>query len=108
VSPETDHGSLPNMKWSFANSHRRLEGGRWSHETTIRDLPIPTEHRSGGAGRTFGRDAAGWPELTNRPSGTQNGTERERHAAFLDASGGVRSGFNPSWFSGASFSATRM
>ena len=35
-------------------------------------------------------------ELTNWPSGTHSGTEHERHAAFLNALGGVRSGFNPS------------
>lgn len=23
--PSTDHGSMPNMKWSFANSHKRME-----------------------------------------------------------------------------------
>ena len=41
--PRTDHGSLPNMKWSFANSHMRLEEGGWARETTIRELPISKE-----------------------------------------------------------------
>ena len=25
--PSTDHGTLPNMKWSFADSHTRIEVG---------------------------------------------------------------------------------
>ena len=36
------------------------------------------------------------PELTNWPPGTHSGTEHEHHAAFLNASGGVRRGLNPS------------
>jgi oxalate decarboxylase len=28
--PRTDHGTLPNMKWSFADSHMRLEEGGWA------------------------------------------------------------------------------
>ena len=40
--PATDHGSLPNMKWSFADSHMRLEEGGWARETTIRELPVST------------------------------------------------------------------
>jgi oxalate decarboxylase len=40
--PKTDSGSLPNMKWSFADSHMRLEEGGWARETTIRELPIST------------------------------------------------------------------
>ncbi|MBB3904074.1 oxalate decarboxylase family bicupin [Methylobacterium brachythecii] len=38
--PKTDHGTLPNLKWSFADSHMRLEEGGWARQTTIRELPI--------------------------------------------------------------------
>lgn len=38
--PRTDRGLLPNLKWSFADSHMRLENGGWARETTIRELPI--------------------------------------------------------------------
>jgi oxalate decarboxylase len=38
--PQTDHGSMPNLKWSFADSHMRIEQGGWARETTIRELPI--------------------------------------------------------------------
>src|SRR5690349_5933357 len=40
--PRTDHGTLPNMKWSFADSHARIEDGGWARETTVRELPIST------------------------------------------------------------------
>ncbi|MER2269084.1 oxalate decarboxylase family bicupin [Methylobacterium oxalidis] len=38
--PRTDHGTMPNLKWSFADSHMRLEEGGWARQTTIRELPI--------------------------------------------------------------------
>jgi oxalate decarboxylase len=41
--PRTDHGTLPNMKWSFADSHMRLEEGGWARETTVRELPVSKE-----------------------------------------------------------------
>lgn len=40
--PKTDKGSLPNMRWSFADSHTRIEPGGWARETTVRELPIAT------------------------------------------------------------------
>lgn len=41
--PPTDHGTLPNLKWSFADSHNRLQPGGWARQTTIRELPIAKE-----------------------------------------------------------------
>jgi len=41
--PRTDHGSLPNLRWSFADSRMRLEEGGWARQTTVRELPIATE-----------------------------------------------------------------
>jgi oxalate decarboxylase len=38
--PKTDHGTMPNLKWSFADSHMRLEDGGWARQTTIRELPV--------------------------------------------------------------------
>src|SRR5262249_33078605 len=38
--PQTDHGTLPSLKWSFADSHNRLEHGGWARQTTGRELPI--------------------------------------------------------------------
>lgn len=40
VPPRTDSGLMPNLKWSFADSHMRIEDGGWARETTIRELPI--------------------------------------------------------------------
>jgi oxalate decarboxylase len=40
--PRTDHGTLPNLKWSFADSHNRLEEGVWARQTTVREMPIAT------------------------------------------------------------------
>jgi oxalate decarboxylase len=38
--PETDSGSLPNMKFSFGMAHNRLEEGGWAREVTVRELPV--------------------------------------------------------------------
>ena len=40
--PKTDHGTMPNLKWSFTDSHMRLEEGGWARQTTIRELPVST------------------------------------------------------------------
>lgn len=42
VPPPTDHGTIPNMKFSFSDAHMRLEPGGWSREVTVRELPIAT------------------------------------------------------------------
>ncbi len=39
ISPETDNGSLPNLKFSFGMAHNRLEEGGWAREVTVRELP---------------------------------------------------------------------
>ena len=39
-SPTSDHGTMPNLKWSFADSHMRIEEGGWAREVTVRELPI--------------------------------------------------------------------
>ena len=43
VAPETDAGTVPNLKWAFALSHNRVLSGGWARETTTRELPISTE-----------------------------------------------------------------
>ncbi len=40
--PETDHGLLPNLKFSFSQAHNRLEEGGWAREVTARELPVAT------------------------------------------------------------------
>jgi oxalate decarboxylase family bicupin protein len=41
--PSTDHGGMENMRWSFSDSHVRIEEGGWTRETTIRELPTSKE-----------------------------------------------------------------
>jgi oxalate decarboxylase len=38
--PETDEGTLPSLKWSFADCHNRLSPGGWARQTTGRELQI--------------------------------------------------------------------
>jgi len=42
VPPVTDAGTLPNMKFSFSDTHMQLNHGGWSREVTVRELPIAT------------------------------------------------------------------
>lgn len=42
VPPPTDAGTIPNLKFSFSDTHMRLEPGGWSREVTARELPIAT------------------------------------------------------------------
>jgi oxalate decarboxylase len=41
--PETDSGTVPNLRFSFGDSHNRLESGGWAREVTRRELPVATE-----------------------------------------------------------------
>jgi oxalate decarboxylase len=43
VSPVTDAGTIPNLKWPFALSRNRVLSGGYARETTVRELPISTE-----------------------------------------------------------------
>lgn len=41
--PTTDHGDFKNMRWSFADSHMRIEEGGWTRQTTRRELDSSVE-----------------------------------------------------------------
>jgi oxalate decarboxylase len=41
--PPTDHGTVPNLKFSFAAAHNRLLSGGWAREITVRELPVATQ-----------------------------------------------------------------
>ena len=43
ASPDTDAGTIPNLKFSFAAAHNRLAPGGWAREVTVRELPVATE-----------------------------------------------------------------
>jgi oxalate decarboxylase len=40
VPPSTDHGTLPNLRFSFSDAHMRLEPGGWTRQVTVRELGI--------------------------------------------------------------------
>ncbi|MFK4656148.1 oxalate decarboxylase [Bradyrhizobium japonicum] len=40
VPPSTDHGTLPNLRFSFSDAHMRLEPGGWTRQVTQRELGI--------------------------------------------------------------------
>ena len=40
VPPSTDHGTLPNLRFSFSDSHVRLESGCWTRQVTVRELGV--------------------------------------------------------------------
>src|SRR5260370_42323294 len=45
--PPTDHGTLPDLKWSFADTHTRVSEGGWARHTTARELTIAPEFAAG-------------------------------------------------------------
>jgi oxalate decarboxylase len=40
ASPDTDSGTIPNLKFSFAAARNRLAPGGWAREVTVRELPV--------------------------------------------------------------------
>ena len=42
MPPATDAGSVPNLRFSFADAHPRVEPGGWAREVTQRELPVAT------------------------------------------------------------------
>jgi oxalate decarboxylase len=38
--PSTDHGTLPNLRFSFADAHVRMESAGWTRQITVRELPV--------------------------------------------------------------------
>ncbi len=42
IPPRTDSGTMPNLRFSFADTHVRLQPGGWTNEVTERELPIAT------------------------------------------------------------------
>ena len=41
--PVTDHGDMPNFKYSFAKEFNRQQPGGWARQVTVKDLPIAKE-----------------------------------------------------------------
>jgi oxalate decarboxylase len=43
ASPQTDSGTVPNLKFPFAAARNRILTGGWAREVTARELPVATE-----------------------------------------------------------------
>jgi oxalate decarboxylase len=43
VAPDTDAGTVANLKFSYAQAHNRVLSGGWAREITTRELPVATE-----------------------------------------------------------------
>jgi len=43
VSPVTDAGTIPNLKFPYAMARNRVLSGGWAREITVRELPVATE-----------------------------------------------------------------
>jgi oxalate decarboxylase len=43
VSPVTDGGTIPNLKFPYAMARNRVLSGGWAREITVRELPVATE-----------------------------------------------------------------
>jgi oxalate decarboxylase len=43
ASPQTDSGTVPNLKFPFAAARNRILTGGWAREVTVRELPVATE-----------------------------------------------------------------
>ena len=62
IPPRTDAGTMPNLRFSFADAHVRLQPGGWTNEVTQLELPIATEisgvqmHLNGGDTMTGTRE----------------------------------------------------
>jgi oxalate decarboxylase len=41
--PPTDRGTLPTLRWSFADSHVKMREGGWSRQATAREIPASTD-----------------------------------------------------------------
>src|SRR5713226_4499828 len=38
--PSTDHGTLPNLRFSFSDAHMRQESGGWTRQVTVREFGV--------------------------------------------------------------------
>src|ERR1700675_1369658 len=63
--PSTDHGTLPNLRFSFADAHMRLESGGWTRQVTARELGVSKDI----AGVNMRLNAGGIRELHGHKQG---------------------------------------
>jgi oxalate decarboxylase len=64
--PVTDSGTLPTLRWSFADSHIKMREGGWSRQTTAREIPasdialVNMRLKAGGVRELHWHKAAEW------------------------------------------------
>lgn len=64
--PITDSGTLPTLRWSFADSHIKMREGGWSRQTTAREIPasdialVNMRLKAGGVRELHWHKAAEW------------------------------------------------
>ena len=75
VPPSTDHGTLPNLRFSFSDAHLRQEAGGWTRQVTVRELGISKDI----AGVNMRLNAGGVRELHWHKAGRM-GLHALRHA----------------------------
>src|ERR1700685_163221 len=70
--PATDHGTLPNLRFSFEDAHMRLESGGWTRQVTVRELGISKNIagvnmrlNAGGVRELHWHKAAEWAYMLN-------------------------------------------
>jgi oxalate decarboxylase len=67
ISPATDAGTIPNLKFPYAMARNRVLSGGWAREITRRELPIANE--IAGVDMRLTRAASVSCTGTRRPSG---------------------------------------
>jgi oxalate decarboxylase len=72
VPPSTDHGTLPNLRFSFSDSHVRQETGGWTRQVTVRELGVSKDIagvnmrlNAGGVRELHWHKAAEWAYMLN-------------------------------------------
>jgi oxalate decarboxylase len=72
VPPSTDSGTLPNLRFSFADAHMRLESGGWTRQVTQRELGVSKDIagvnmrlNAGGIRELHWHKAAEWAYMLN-------------------------------------------
>src|SRR4030088_1433249 len=72
VPPSTDHGTLPNLRFSFADAHMRQEPGGWTRQVTQRELGVSKDIagvnmrlNAGGIRELHWHKAAEWAYMLN-------------------------------------------
>lgn len=70
--PPTDHGTVPNLKFSFSDAHMRLEKAGWTRQVTVRELGISKNIagvnmrlNAGGVRELHWHKAAEWAYMLN-------------------------------------------